>query len=85
MLRLASGTTTPTSGGGAGPAGGAVELAGSLTRQTEQDGVPLLAQASHVANIGRAVEDMEIKLRNLIGEVRRPSAPRAQACSSDSH
>jgi len=41
---------------------GKVTLAGNLTRQTESD-----AQAAnplaHIANIGRLIEDMEIKLR----------------------
>jgi hypothetical protein len=62
MLQLAAGTAE-------GGQGGAIELAGSLTRQTELEGVALAGPSSHVANVGRAVEDMEIKLRNLIGEV----------------
>lgn len=46
-----------------------VELAGSLTRQTDLDNVPLRAQGDHVPNLGRMIEDMEIKLRNLLSEV----------------
>ncbi|KAI8813391.1 F-actin-capping protein subunit beta [Cladochytrium replicatum] len=43
-------------------------VAGSLTRQQEQD-MPLDDYGMHVANIGRMVEDMEIKMRNLIQEI----------------
>ncbi|KAL7408894.1 F-actin capping protein beta subunit [Mrakia frigida] len=46
-----------------------VELAGSLTRQTDLDNVPLKIQGDHIPNLGRMVEDMEIKLRNLLSEV----------------
>ncbi|KND04141.1 F-actin-capping protein subunit beta [Spizellomyces punctatus DAOM BR117] len=42
---------------------GNVNLSGSLTRQAEQD-YPLDDYGTHVANMGRLVEDMEIKLRN---------------------
>lgn len=45
-----------------------ITLSGSMTRQTEQD-APLADALSHVANIGRMVEDMEIKMRNLLQEV----------------
>lgn len=37
-------------------------------RQTEQDH-PLQEQTSHITNIGRMIEDMEIKMRNLLQEV----------------
>ncbi|KAF2723241.1 F-actin capping protein, beta subunit [Polychaeton citri CBS 116435] len=53
---------------------GELELAGNLTRQTEQS-LPLggLREAEveqgHVANIGRMVEDMETRMRNLLQEV----------------
>lgn len=43
-----------------------------LTRtflQTEQDW-PIHDTASHIANIGRMIEEMEIKMRNLLQEVR---------------
>jgi capping protein beta len=51
-----------------------LELAGNLTRQTQQD-VPLHGlkdadiEQSHVVNIGRMVEDMETRMRNLLQEV----------------
>lgn len=44
---------------------GTVTLAGSLTRQDERD-LPVRDQHSHVANIGRMVEDMEIKMRQVL-------------------
>jgi capping protein beta len=37
-------------------------------RKTEQDH-PVLDGSSHVQNVGRMVEDMEIKMRNLLQEV----------------
>ena len=37
--------------------------------QTEQDW-PLLDASSHITNTGRMVEEMEIKMRNLLQEVR---------------
>ncbi|KAH9856562.1 f-actin capping protein beta subunit [Lenzites betulinus] len=47
---------------------GEVSLSGSMTRQAEQD-FPLQEQASHISNVGRMIEDMEIKMRNLLQEV----------------
>ncbi|EMD31360.1 hypothetical protein CERSUDRAFT_119926 [Gelatoporia subvermispora B] len=47
---------------------GEVSLSGSMTRQTEQDW-PLQDQTSHISNTGRMVEEMEIKMRNLLQEV----------------
>ncbi|KAF8335178.1 F-actin-capping protein subunit beta [Amanita rubescens] len=47
---------------------GAVSLSGSMTRQTEQD-CPLHDMTSHISNTGRMIEDMEIKMRNLLQEV----------------
>jgi len=44
---------------------GRVTLAGSLTRQAEQD-YPVDRANPHVANIGRMVEDMELKLRTTL-------------------
>lgn len=44
---------------------GTVALAGSLTRQDEKE-YPLEGFGSHVGNIGRMVEDMEIKLRQTL-------------------
>ena len=47
---------------------GTVEIAGSLTRQSEAD-YPLSDFVSHVSNIGRMIEDMEAKMRNQLQEV----------------
>ncbi|KIM33640.1 hypothetical protein M408DRAFT_158156 [Serendipita vermifera MAFF 305830] len=47
---------------------GDVNLSGSLTRQNEVDAT-LSDQSSHIANTGRMIEDMEIKMRNLLQEV----------------
>ncbi|KAK4686364.1 F-actin-capping protein subunit beta, partial [Tremellales sp. Uapishka_1] len=47
---------------------GAVVLSGSMTRQAEVD-YPLTTAAGHIPNIGRMVEDMEIKMRNLLSSV----------------
>ncbi|KAI0779094.1 F-actin capping protein beta subunit [Irpex lacteus] len=43
-------------------------LSGSMTRQLEQDH-PLQEFTSHITNIGKMIEDMEIKMRNLLQEV----------------
>ncbi|GAB7363826.1 hypothetical protein MBLNU230_g4392t1 [Neophaeotheca triangularis] len=53
---------------------GGLELAGNLTRQTEQEmQLAGLREAEveqgHVVNIGRMVEDMETRMRNLLQEV----------------
>ncbi|CAK5268364.1 unnamed protein product [Mycena citricolor] len=47
---------------------GEVDLSGSMTRQTEQDW-PIQDSTSHITNTGRMIEDMEIKMRNLLQEV----------------
>ncbi|KAK0618050.1 F-actin-capping protein subunit beta [Bombardia bombarda] len=47
---------------------GEVDLSGQMTRQIEQD-LPVESDESHIANIGRLVEDMELKMRNLLQEV----------------
>ncbi|KAJ3090613.1 hypothetical protein HK102_003204 [Quaeritorhiza haematococci] len=47
---------------------GNMNLSGSLTRQTEQD-FPVEDYNAHVANMGRMVEDMEIKMRNSISQI----------------
>ncbi|KZT73646.1 F-actin capping protein [Daedalea quercina L-15889] len=47
---------------------GEVMLSGSMTRQSEQD-LPLQDQSSHISNTGRMIEEMEIKMRNLLQEV----------------
>ena len=48
---------------------GEVTLSGSMTRQTEQD-FALQDQSSHITNTGKMIEEMEIKMRNLLQEVR---------------
>ncbi|KIW07946.1 F-actin-capping protein subunit beta [Verruconis gallopava] len=47
---------------------GSMDLSGNMVRQVEQD-MPVEDDNSHVANIGRLVEDMELKMRNLLQEV----------------
>ena len=44
---------------------GEMDLSGNMTRQIEQD---MLVQddSSHIVNVGRLVEDMELKMRNLL-------------------
>jgi capping protein beta len=47
---------------------GEMNLSGNMTRQVEAD-LPVENDQSHVVNIGRLVEDMELKMRNLLQEV----------------
>ncbi|MCJ1252686.1 F-actin-capping protein subunit beta [Lignoscripta atroalba] len=47
---------------------GDMELSGNMTRQSEQD-MPVEDDTSHIVNVGRLVEDMELKMRNLLQEV----------------
>jgi len=47
---------------------GEINLSGNMTRQIEAD-LPVENDQSHVVNIGRLVEDMELKMRNLLQEV----------------
>ena len=47
---------------------GDLDLSGNMTRQVEQD-LPVDNDDSHIANIGQLVEDMELKMRNLLQEV----------------
>ncbi|KAI9821446.1 MAG: 3'-5' DNA helicase [Phylliscum demangeonii] len=42
-----------------------MELSGNMTRQVEQD-LTVLDDGSHIVNIGKMVEDMELKMRNLL-------------------
>jgi len=44
---------------------GRVTLAGSLTRQDEKE-YPVDKNTPHISNIGRMVEDMELKLRTTL-------------------
>lgn len=47
---------------------GDMDLSGNMTRQVEQD-LPVENDDSHIANVGRLVEDMELKMRNLLQDV----------------
>ena len=44
---------------------GDMDLSGNMTRQIEQD-MPISDDSSHVVNVGKLVEDMELKMRNLL-------------------
>ncbi len=44
---------------------GNMDLSGNMTRQVEQD-MAVTDDASHVVNVGKLVEDMELKMRNLL-------------------
>lgn len=44
---------------------GEMDLSGSMTRQVEQD-MPVQDDSSHIVNVGKLVEDMELKMRNLL-------------------
>lgn len=44
---------------------GEMDLSGNMTRQVEQD-MPVQGDGSHVVNVGKLVEDMELKMRNLL-------------------
>ena len=44
---------------------GEMDLSGNMTRQVEAD-LPVESDASHVANVGKLVEDMELRMRNLL-------------------
>ncbi|KAF5125917.1 F-actin-capping protein subunit beta [Metarhizium anisopliae] len=52
----------------AGGSLGDMDLSGNMTRQVEQD-MPVDGDDSHIVNVGRLVEDMELKMRNLLQEV----------------
>jgi hypothetical protein len=47
---------------------GGLDLSGNMVRQVEAD-MAVDDDTSHVANIGKMVEDMELKMRNLLQEV----------------
>lgn len=46
---------------------GDMDLSGNMTRQIEQD-MPVQDDSSHIVNVGKLVEDMELKMRNLLRE-----------------
>ena len=48
-----------------------MDLSGNMTRQIEQD-MPVTDDSSHIVNVGKLVEDMELKMRNLL-RMRMPS------------
>lgn len=48
---------------------GDMDLSGNMTRQIEQD-MPVHDDTSHIANVGKLVEDMELKMRNLLRRCR---------------
>lgn len=45
-----------------------MDLSGNMTRQIEIE-LPAESEAQQIANIGKLVEDMELKMRNLLQEV----------------
>jgi capping protein beta len=45
---------------------GEMDLSGNMTRQVESDMNVDNAERDHIANIGKLVEDMELKMRNLL-------------------
>ncbi|OLL22966.1 F-actin-capping protein subunit beta [Neolecta irregularis DAH-3] len=47
---------------------GDMDLGGNMTRHVEQD-FAIEDSNSHIANVGRMIEDMELKMRNLLQEV----------------
>ncbi|KAL8705344.1 MAG: hypothetical protein Q9201_001543 [Fulgogasparrea decipioides] len=47
---------------------GDMDLSGNMTRQIEQD-MPVQDDSSHIVNVGKLVEEMELKMRNLLQEV----------------
>ncbi|KIJ13424.1 hypothetical protein PAXINDRAFT_81094 [Paxillus involutus ATCC 200175] len=70
MLQLVTQRTEKAEdiGGHGWKSAGEVNLSGSMTRQTEQDW-PLQDSSSHITNTGKMIEEMEIKMRNLLQEV----------------
>lgn len=47
---------------------GEMDLSGNMTRQIEIE-LPAETDEAQIANIGKLVEDMELKMRNLLQEV----------------
>ena len=58
---------------------GDMDLSGNMTRQVEQD-MPVQDDSSHVVNVGKLVEDMELKMRNLLRKSEFMSSRRYQNC-----
>ena len=53
---------------------GDMDLSGNMTRQIEQD-MPVQDDSSHIVNVGKLVEDMELKMRNLLRKSAVTSIP----------
>ena len=70
MLQMTDRTGSSRANKDEGKHAGEVTLSGSMTRQWEQD-FPLLDATSHITNTGKMVEELEIKMRNMLQEVRR--------------
>jgi len=72
MLQMVAGKSTNNQKTGSGEwtttGDDNVDVSGSMTRQAEAD-APITDGSSHIVNVGRMVEDMEIKMRNLLQEV----------------
>ncbi|KIS66593.1 putative F-actin-capping protein subunit beta [Mycosarcoma maydis] len=68
LIRRDESTEEPTDIQSSSAKVGTVEIAGSLTRQSEAD-YALPDFVSHVSNVGRMIEDMEAKMRNQLQEV----------------
>lgn len=68
LTRRDEGTEEPTELKSDSTKVGTVEIAGSLTRQSEAD-YALPDFVTHVSNVGRMIEDMEAKMRNQLQEV----------------
>lgn len=47
---------------------GSLDISGNLTRQTEKK-LAVSSEASHVANLGTIIEEVEFSMRNLLNEV----------------
>ena len=67
ILHLSTGGSSNVSGGDEDTPGD-MSLSGNMTRQIEAD-LSVEDDGAHIANIGRLIEDMELKMRNLLQEV----------------
>lgn len=52
---------------------GEMDLSGNMTRQIEQH-MSVLDDTGHIVNVGKLVEDMELKMRNLLRMYSPPNA-----------
>lgn len=53
---------------------GEMDLSGNMTRQIEQH-MSVLDDTGHIVNVGKLVEDMELKMRNLLRMYSPPLLP----------